>query len=726
MVLKFKGKESFLFISLFSLLLMCILFFLHERSVSSIRELQNGNELAGRTFQINNTLQEIVSNINTVETVFRNSASKNNQGGFAEANDAITKMNSNVVLINELTKNGSYKDIVSRLSLLIKNKTIFFKTISTDLSNKRQLLVSAENNSLNDSIYITALSVQIQAESELQKKITQNFVVAKQALSLSKVLTLLAMGAILLLGTIIILRLLHNNRLIKALELSKQQADNAANIKEQFLANMSHEIRTPVNSIIGFTNVLQKTSLQADQEQFVGYIKNSGENLLHIVNDILDISKIEAGMLHFQKEPFNIQELCYYIEMMFYNEAKLKNIDFNYSIEKDVPAIIIGDEDRLKQILTNLIGNAFKFTHEGLINLSISVTNKTKKSVHLIFKVSDTGIGIAKENLLAIFERFVQSESNTTKTYGGTGLGLNIVKKLVNMQGGHISIESELGKSSVFTFNMPAQLYPDGYLQANTINPITENASVEINFANGYKILAVEDNKMNQLLLQYIFKQWNLNYTLAENGADAIEILKNEKFNLVLMDIQMPVMDGYTTANWIRNELKSAIPIIAMTAFVLQSEKDKCFAFGMNEYLPKPINEIKLKQLIAKYITTNTPVAEASYVSVKYLTEIFSGNNIFVTNILQLFIKQYPQEVALLHNTILNKDIKKTKALAHNLKSTVSSINDKSPLINHLQKLEELSLEEPDWYKANTEIDMLKEIIPQIIMEANKALESIA
>ena len=174
MVLKFKGKESFLFISLFSLLLMCILFFLHERSVSSIRELQNGNELAGRTFQINNTLQEIVSNINTVETVFRNSASKNNQGGFAEANDAITKMNSNVVLINELTKNGSYKDIVSRLSLLIKNKTIFFKTISTDLSNKTQLLVSAENNTLNDSIYITALSVQIQAESELQKKITQN------------------------------------------------------------------------------------------------------------------------------------------------------------------------------------------------------------------------------------------------------------------------------------------------------------------------------------------------------------------------------------------------------------------------------------------------------------------------------------------------------------------------------------------------------------------------
>jgi signal transduction histidine kinase/DNA-binding response OmpR family regulator len=579
---------------------------------------------------------------------------------------------------------------------------------------------------LNDSIYSTALSIQIQAENTLQKEINKNFTVSKDALFISKGLTLLAIGAILLLGTIIILHLFSNNRLIKELEISKQEADNAANIKEQFLANMSHEIRTPVNSIIGFTNLLQKTSLETDQNQFVSYIKNSGENLLHIVNDILDISKIEAGMLHFQKEAYNIKELCYSIEMIFYNESKSKNIPFKYSIDKNVPEIIIGDEDRLKQILINLVGNAFKFTEKGFIHLSITSTAKIKNSLRLIFKISDTGIGIAEENLNSIFERFEQADSKTTKTYGGTGLGLSIVKKLVSFQGGNITVESHLGKGSTFTFTLPVEIFAENRLKQPEIKTITaKDTANEIVFSPGYRILAAEDNKMNQFLLQYIFKQWNVDYKIAQNGKEAIDLLRNEKFDLVLMDIQMPVMDGYEAATLIRHDLKSTIPIIAMTAYVLQGEKDRCFANGMNEYFPKPIDEINLKQLLAKYIPNNNPAANTSFVSLNYLNDIFGGNQNFMVNILTLFINQYPEDLANLEKAIEKTEKEKIKALAHNLKSTVSSINDKAPQLQSLQNLEELSLEWPDWLMVKNEMNYLNQTKPIALAEANKTLKNL-
>lgn len=725
---KIKGAQSFLFISILSLLLMGVLFFMHKRSSNSIQELQNGNEQAGHTFQINNALQEIITSINTVENNYQNHLTNNNTIDSAQSAIAIEQMNEKMRLIEQLADYSGNTNTVNSLSSLVKAKTTYYNTLATGFSNKtnlKELLYSPANNILNDSIYSTALSIQIQAENTLQKEINKNFTVSKEALFISKGLTLLAIGAILLLGTIIILHLFRNNRLIKELEISKHEADNAANIKEQFLANMSHEIRTPVNSIIGFTNLLQKTSLETDQNQFVSYIKNSGENLLHIVNDILDISKIEAGMLHFQKEAYNIKELCYSTEMLFYNESKSKNIPFKYSIDKNVPEIIIGDEDRLKQILINLVGNAFKFTEKGFIHLSITSTAKIKNSLRLIFKISDTGIGIAEENLNSIFERFEQADSKTTKTYGGTGLGLSIVKKLVSFQGGNITVESQLGKGSTFTFTLPVEIFTENRLKQPELKTITEkNTANEIVFSQGYRILAAEDNKMNQFLLQYIFKQWNVDYKIAQNGKEAIDLLRNEKFDLVLMDIQMPVMDGYEAATLIRRDLKSAIPIIAMTAYVLQGEKDKCFANGMNEYFPKPIDELNLKQLLAKYIPTNNANI-TSFVSLNYLNDMFGGNQNFMVNILTLFINQYPEDLANLEKAIEKTDKEKIKALAHNLKSTVSSINDKAPQLQSLQNLEELSLERPDWLMINNEMNYLNQTKPIALAEASKTLISL-
>jgi signal transduction histidine kinase/CheY-like chemotaxis protein len=740
MIPRLKKVQSFLFISLFAIILMCILLFMHQKSTNSIRDLQKGNELAGQTFQINNALQEIVNSIYTVENSFREQLVKNTPRNTAATSAAIAKMHENARLITALTKQQLKKDTINQLSALIKSKVSIFNNILFEWDNKakaKELLYSSENSLLNDNIYVAAINIQIQSEKELQKKITENFTVSRQALSISKAFTLLAIGAILLLCTIIILHLLRNQRLIKALGLAKQNADKAANIKEQFLANMSHEIRTPVNSIIGFTNLLQKTPLQTDQEQFVNHIKSSGGNLLHIINDILDISKMEAGMLHFQNAPYNLKELCYYIEMMFYNERTKKNIDFKYLIDDNVPEALIGDDERLKQILSNLISNAFKFTEKGFIHLSVSLANKTDQAATLIFSVKDSGIGVAKEKLATIFERFEQADSDTTKLYGGTGLGLSIVKKLITLQGGNINAESEIGKGTEFTFTLPVKL-PDNELAVpvNNLKDMPENTEPEINFIHGYKILAAEDNKMNQLLLQYIFKQWNVNYTLAQNGAEAIEILKNETFNLLLLDIQMPVMDGYSTAKWIRNELKSDIPIIAMTAFVLQAEKDKCFACGMNEYLPKPLNETRLKQLLAKYLSVNIGTAytgitdnydtnENVYVSLNYLKETFGDNDIFITNILKLFIKEYPKDINLLNAAITSKDVKQLKALAHNIKSTTTSVNRQPPQLKNLQVLEETSIDKPDWATVLKEIESLNQSEKTVLNQAYEVLKDI-
>ncbi len=734
MIPKLKRIQSFLFVSLFAVILMSILLYLHKKSTNSIHNLQKGNELAGQTFQINNALQEIVNSIYTVENSFREELLKDKPGNKNETNGAIAKMHENALLIASLTAAANNQDTVSQLTKLINDKVAIFNNILKQRNDKitsKALLYSNENSVLNDNIYVAAINIQLQAERELQKKITQNFEVSRQALTISKAFTMMALAAILILGTIIILHLVHNQKLIKALELAKHNADNAANIKEQFLANMSHEIRTPVNSIIGFTNLLQKTLLQHDQTQFVSHIKSSGENLLHIVNDILDISKMEAGMLHFQNEPYNLHELCYYIEMMFYNERKNKNIDFKYTINKDVPEAIIGDDERLKQILINLIANAFKFTEKGFIHLAIEVAEHTNQNARLIFSVTDSGIGIAKEKLATIFERFEQADSETTKLYGGTGLGLSIVNKLITLQGGAIKVESELGKGAVFTFSLPVKLPAAEYADDlnNTPTDMPEMLEHEIDFTAGFKILAAEDNKMNQLLLQYIFKQWQVNYTLAQNGAEAIEILKTEKFNLVLLDIQMPVMDGYSTAKWIRQELKSDVPIIAMTAFVLQAEKDKCFASGMNEYLPKPINENRLKQLLAKYLPVDNKLNSAydvqNFINQHYLAETFGGNTEFIINILELFVKQYPADLMLLKNAAADKNVKQLKALAHNIKSTITAVNEKPPQLKNLQQLEETNAAAPDWDEVEQQLAPLLAYEKSIIAQAQEVLLNI-
>lgn len=387
-------------------------------------------------------------------------------------------------------------------------------------------------------------------------------------------------------------------RLEKELIITQKKAEHAAAIKEQFMANMSHEIRTPLNAIIGFNARLNKTKLDAEQKEYAEAVQSSGENLLAIVNDILDFSKIEAGMVRIEKIRFNLPNLLQSLITMFVGQAKEKQVNLELKISQNVPQFILGDPTRLTQILINLIGNALKFTNQGSVCVKVDLISIHDKNVTIVFKVIDTGIGIPTEKMPEIFERFTQAKSDTSRIFGGTGLGLSIAKKLVELQSGTIQVESIQGKGSEFSFNIPF-IITEG--EDNDLKKNNDNEK-KIEITGNLKILVVEDNILNQKLASFMLKDWNIDFDICDNGKLAVEKLKSNNYNLILMDIQMPEMNGYEATEYIRNQLKLTIPIIAMTADALPGEKEKCIGFGMTDYISKPIKTIDLKNLISTYI----------------------------------------------------------------------------------------------------------------------------
>lgn len=371
---------------------------------------------------------------------------------------------------------------------------------------------------------------------------------------------------------------------------AKEKAEESTKLKEAFLANMSHEIRTPMNAIIGFSDILFKGKLEEKEREYVKTIKSAGENLLTIINDILDISKIEAGMMTFEDHTFSVKEIFKSLNVMLMSKAEEKNLGLFFSCDDDVPENLFGDPTRLTQIIINLVGNAIKFTTKGNINVRAKVLNsnfKNNKNGDTVveFLVQDTGIGISKDKIEHIFERFRQAESHTTRKYGGTGLGLSIAKQLVELQDGKLSVESEFNVGSIFKFYIP-------YKKSVEVLSATDTTEKKYNMAKLSKlnILLVEDNRLNVKLILSLFSEYNLQLEVAENGSIGIEKLKKNKFDIILMDMEMPVMNGYEAAAFIRNDIKSEIPIIAMTAHAMSGERERCLSLGMNDYISKPIN----------------------------------------------------------------------------------------------------------------------------------------
>lgn len=379
---------------------------------------------------------------------------------------------------------------------------------------------------------------------------------------------------------------------------AKEKAENSERSKELFLANMSHEIRTPMNAIMGFATLLTDSKLTKEQEEWVHAIKYSSDNLLHIINDILDFSKIEAGKLELEEKHINLGDVVQSSVSMFRTKAKEKKIGLDYTMDPAIPNIVSGDAIRLNQVLLNLLSNAIKFTDKGQIKLEVKRMKRADSSIWVEFSISDTGIGIPSEQLSSLFESFTQASKEIANKYGGTGLGLAITKRLVELQGGTIQAVSIDKQGSCFTFNLP-------FGEVKDFERHIEAASSAVDFSKvaGKRVLLVEDNALNQQLAKLVLGKWKIDISIAENGKVAVEMLEKENYDLILMDIQMPEMDGYAATAYIRATLQNKIPIIAMTAHALTDEKEKCLKAGMNDYVSKPFSPQELLGKINKYTT---------------------------------------------------------------------------------------------------------------------------
>ena len=380
---------------------------------------------------------------------------------------------------------------------------------------------------------------------------------------------------------------------------AKELAENAGNAKAQFLSTMSHEIRTPMNAVIGFTNLLLQKNPTPEQLEYLKVLKFSGDNLLVLINDILDFSKIEEGKIEFEMIDFSVEDLLDNIRLAFIHRANEQGLQLKLIIDKDLSDAVVGDPTRLAQILSNLVTNAIKFTSEGKITVSALLKNKDEANTQIDFEVADTGIGIAEDKIEYIFERFTQASADTTRKYGGTGLGLTITKRIIELLGGNIQVESKLGKGSTFKFSL---------LFRNGDNALLKNKKISreqaVKSLKGVKVLLAEDNEINIILVRQFMKLWEVQCDVVKNGLLALEKVQHIDYDMVLMDLQMPEMDGYQAAAAIRElpgDKFKTIPIIALTASAMLDIKDKAFNVGMNDYISKPFDPEELYNKILTY-----------------------------------------------------------------------------------------------------------------------------
>ena len=536
------------------------------------------------------------------------------------------------------------------------------------------------------SIYVNSLAFQIELERSLSATLRENNHVVERVSWLNKLLAFTALLAVLLLATIIIRRQVMQFLLIRDLEQARKLALQSVKIKDQFLANMSHEIRTPLNALKGFSNLLSKTTLDEEQQQYSSIISNSSESLLHIVNDILDLSKIEAGALAIKSNSFSLHALLKDLEITYATLAAEKNLNFTLDVGADVENNLTGDPERLKQVLINLISNAIKFTNEGFIFLRVSLSGKDEETTAIRFSVEDTGIGIPADKRDLIFERFEQLDNAFIRQQGGTGLGLAISKMIIESMGGHIIVNSEPGKGSTFSFTIHFKINKQAVLnrelQMQRVARIVKDPSQN-------SILLAEDNKVNQLLVHKLLAPYNIQPVIAENGEEVLNLLENKSFDLILMDVQMPLLDGITTTRLIRKYVANRIPIVGMTAYVLPNEIEKCYAAGMNDHIPKPIDEQHLLEVIKKYIYldengTGTTLSAAlaptavteniAAIDLEFLSNICNANQASMNTILDALEAQLPVDSHSFEQALANNDPEALRKIIHHMKSTVSPL----------------------------------------------------
>lgn len=502
----------------------------------------------------------------------------------------------------------------------------------------------------------------------------------------------------------------EQKNVLDELKKAKSIAEDSSKAKDTFLAHMSHEIRTPLNSVLGMISLLQDTKPTHEQKEFLEAIKFSSEILLNIINDILDFSKIEAGKIELNEQVFDVVELVNALYKTFSYRLKDKQVKFQLEIDPSINTQFIGDKTLVNQILMNLISNATKFTAEGYVKLGVNKLLEDQNKIYLGFTVEDSGIGIHPRKVDQVFDSFKQLNSEGDKNYGGTGLGLTIVKHLVSLLGGEIDLESKVNVGSKFTVKIPFQSTQLRILP-NRIKRIPIDHSV----LKGRRVLVAEDNLMNQKLLSKVLDKLHLSYQITEDGKKCLEMAEKESFDLILMDVQMPILDGYETSKRIRklpNSNKN-IPIIGLTASALVNEKNKVLQAGMNSYLPKPYSPEELIECMAKYMN-ESKLNQTKKVGLdrSYIDEFYGNDKDFKVEMLKIFLKNLGAEMDQLQKASEQNEHQKVKAIAHKNKSSFTMAGFGNSLAKELEIIERLAHKEDLNYK--TLVDKLIALIPDL------------
>jgi PAS domain S-box-containing protein len=478
-------------------------------------------------------------------------------------------------------------------------------------------------------------------------------------------------------------------------EVSMNTAENAVKAKQQFLSNMSHEIRTPMNAIIGFTKVLLKTELSAKQKEYLTAIKMSGDALIVLINDILDLAKVDAGKMIFEQTPFKMALSISAMLHLFETKIQEKNLQLIKNYDSRIPQVLVGDPVRLHQIILNLISNAVKFTSKGSITVNVSLLSDDDKKVTIEFSVKDTGIGIPENKIDKIFENFQQASSGTSRLYGGTGLGLAIVKQLVEPQGGSIRVESQINEGSTFSFTLSfLKTSEDAEQQVALEEPDVDNSNI--------KVLVVEDIPLNQLLMKTLLDDFGFERDMASNGRIAIEKMETKEFDVILMDLQMPEMNGFEATDYIRNTLKSTIPIIALTADVTTVDLAKCRAVGMNDYIAKPVDERilyskiialskrpTLEKIIVQEAVIIDEIIKKRCIDLDYLNKRTRSNPTLMLEMISLYLEQTPPLILAMKKSLEDQNWTGLYAAVHKMIPSFAIMGISSDFENMARKIQE-------------------------------------
>jgi PAS domain S-box-containing protein len=490
---------------------------------------------------------------------------------------------------------------------------------------------------------------------------------------------------------------------------AKETAEQSAKAKEIFLTNMSHEIRTPMNAIMGMGRQLQKTNLSKEQQEYLSAINHASDNLLIIINDILDFSKIEAGKVALEEIGFNLKQVVEQCTQVLAHKAEEKGLNLSCTIDDNIAPVFKGDPYRLNQIFINLLGNAIKFTERGTVSIACVLHHKSNNRQEIKITITDTGIGMDDHFLDILFQKFTQEDESIARRYGGTGLGMSISKQLVELMGGTIEVQSKKNEGTIVHINI-------GFIIGAADDIISKtNKKTDSGILKSKKILLVEDNEMNRIVAKTILNHYSATVDEAHNGDEAVNILSEKDYDLVLMDVRMPVMDGLAATKAIRKFISKSIPIIALTANAVKGEQAKCLDAGMNDYLSKPFLEEDLINMISFWLGKKDaltpaepkvalqPVSDKAY-SLEKLQKIGNNDAVFLQRMLAIFEKETTTTIVAMKTAYEAGDYKKIGELAHRMKPSILNMCIDS-FSNEVRELEILGDSE------NPDVTVIKQLI---------------